>query len=89
MINMIFEKSFSISKKNLFFLHFSKPSFLGIFLILAKNTPKLQNLFKKWPKSSIYLIIEKKKNPLFTVDLFSRIYDKESPICLKQSSISC
>ena len=54
-----------------------------IFLFLAKNTSKLQKLFKKQPKSSTCLIIFNilsKTNPLFNVDLFSRTFDMESPI---------
>ena len=54
-------------------------------LFLAKNTSKLKKkLFKKRPKSSFWLIIfhiSLKKNPLFDVDLFSRTFHMESPLC--------
>ena len=47
MIYMIFEESCSILIIYNFFLHFFKTVIFGcFFLFLAKNTPKLQNLFK-------------------------------------------
>ena len=71
---MIFEISCSIFKKNIFFLQFSlfqnsRFFFLSFFLfLLAKNTPKLQELFKKRSKLSICPIIfhvSLKKNSTF------------------------
>ena len=51
---------------------------------MAKKNPKLQKLFKNWPKSSIYLIIfhiSFLKNPGLDIDLFSRTFDMELPKC--------
>ena len=65
-----------------FNFHFFKTVIFGYFWFLAKNTPKLQKLFKKRQKSWICLIIfhiSSKKNQLFDVDLFSRSFDMESP----------
>ena len=56
---MIFEISCLIlkKKKKISNFHFFKTVIFGYFWILAKNTPKLQELFKKRSKSLIYPII--------------------------------
>ena len=55
MIYMIFQKSCPIF--TIFFSLVQNSHFWVFFLFLAKNTPKLQKLFKKRQKSSICLII--------------------------------
>ena len=60
MLYMIFVISFSIFSFFLllfFTFHFFKTIIFGYFWSLAKNTPKLQELFKKLSKSSICPII--------------------------------
>ena len=82
---MIFKISCSIleEEKKLFssIFTFSKQSFLGIFFIFGKNTPKLQKLFKNGQNHQFALLsfTFHQKNPLFDIDLFSRTFDMESP----------
>ena len=90
---MIFDISFSILNFFLLFFnfHFFKRVIFGYFLFLAKNTPKLKELFKKRSKSSICPIIfhiSFLKNPLFDVDLFSRTFDMESPYTSKTATVT-
>ena len=59
MLYMTFDISFSIFIFFYFFFnfHFFKTGIFGYFWFLAKNAPKLQELFKKRSKSSIFPII--------------------------------
>ena len=59
---------------------FSKQSFLKIFDLGQKNTPKLHKLLKKnCPNHKIALLsfTIPEKNPLFDIDLFSRFFNME------------
>ena len=87
MIYMIFETSCSIFKKIHFFLQFSlfQNSHFWVFFIFGKKHPKITKVVQKTAKIinlPYYLSHFIKKNPLFDVDLFSRTFDMESPICL-------
>ena len=81
---MVLEMSCWIIEKITYVFNFYcvKTLIFGYFSFWDKNTLKLQQLFKKRPKSSNCLIIfhiSLKKNPFFDVDLFSRAFDMESP----------
>ena len=80
-------KQWKLKKYNYFFFlnfHFFKTVIFDIFSFWAKNTPILQKLLKKRPKSSNCLIIfhiSSKKKSFFRHLPFSWTFDMKSPKC--------